>query len=125
MENRNFYKLAAIAAMTTALTTFLLWFLPKLYTPPENFDEGVLLATNFYYLLRQWVNLVHIPLALLAYFGLAYKLRKRELPRVGMGMIWFGIWGAIEMIGIATIIFAVNKSWRSSYASFNDAAKEI
>ncbi len=120
-----FYRLSAIAAFTTALTTLLLWLLPKVYAPPANFDETLVLPGNVFYMLRQWINLLHIPLALLAYFALAYKLRKTELPQVGIGFVWFIIWGVTEMTGITTIVFAVNKNWRANYAGLDDAGKLI
>ncbi len=117
MKNEaTFIKISAICAFTTAVTTTLLWLLPKLYAVPQDFDEAVALAKNPLYMARQWVNLLHIPLALTAYFGLTYVLRKRELPKVGLGMIWFLIWGVVEMMGISGIIFSVNGNWRAKYA---------
>ena len=116
-------KIAGISAILTAITTFLLWLLPKLYDAPDNFEASIQLAKNPYYISRLWVNLLHIPLALIAYFGLAYKLRNRELPKVGIGMIWFIIWGAIEMIGISGIIFTVSKNWRANYASASETVQ--
>lgn len=43
--------------------------------------------------------------------------------KVGMGFLWFGIWGAIEMVGVAIIIFAVNKNWRASYPTLDESSK--
>lgn len=123
--DKVFYRMAAIAAFVTAVTTFLLWLLPRLYEGPKNFEEGLLLADNRFYMSRQWINLLHIPLALTAYFGLAYKLRSRELPKVSLGFVWFLIWGITEMTGIAAIIFSVNKTWRASYNAVNESQQEI
>jgi hypothetical protein len=124
-HNRTILRLAGVAAMMTAATTFLLWLLPKLYVSPTNFTERTALATNTFYLARQWVNLLHIPLALTAYFGLAYKLGKREFPKVALGMMWFLIWGIVEMTGIAGIIFVVNNNWRIRYSSAPDSLKAV
>lgn len=126
MKNEGaFIKIAAICAFITAVTTFLLWLLPKLYIAPEDFDEAIALSRNSMYMARQWINLLHIPLALMAYFGLAYVLRKRELPKVGIGMIWFLIWGIVEMIGISGIIFSVNGNWRANYVGASSSEQEI
>jgi hypothetical protein len=121
--NKIFYTTAAIAAFLSAGTTFLLWFLPRLYTAPGNFEERVALVNNQYYMLKQWVNFFHIPLALTAYLALAYKLRIRELPKVISGMMWFIAWGLIEMAGMAMIIFSVNKDWRANYAAADSAKR--
>nr|WP_299342841.1 hypothetical protein [Allomuricauda sp.] len=120
-----FIRITAICAFLTSLTTTLLWLLPKLYAAPTSFEEGVALAANSMYMARLWVNLLHIPLALTAYFGMAYILRKRELPKVGLGMVFFGIWGIVEMIGVSGIIFAVNGNWRTDYTTATVAEKVI
>lgn len=122
-ESQTFFRLAALCAFATALTTFLLWLLPRLYTPPQTFEQGVALAHTAPYLARQWVNLLHIPLALTAYFALAYRLLDREPVKAAFGMLWFVVWGAIEMTGIATIIFAVNGTWRVGYEAASAAQK--
>ena len=126
MKNTKlFYRICAIASIVTAVTTFLLWLLPRLYTAPTAFEQQATLAGNVYYMLKQWINFFHIPLALTAYFGLAYKLRDRELPKVSLGMIWFIIWGVIEMTGISAIIFTINKNWRSNYSLADETQKLI
>jgi hypothetical protein len=124
-EEKTFYLIAAGAAFLTAGTTFALWLLPRLYPPPANFAAGVELAGNGYYMARQWINLLHIPLALTAYFALAYKLRKKILPVAGLGFVWFIIWGITEMIGIAVIIFSVNRTWRAGFDAADEARKII
>jgi hypothetical protein len=123
MYDKTFFRIAAIAAGLTSLTTFLLWLLPKLYTAPVSFEEGLSLASNPFYTSRLWVNFIHIPLALLGYYALYYKLKNRAPMKVGMGFLWFGIWGAIEMVGVAIIIFAVNKNWRASYPTLDESSK--
>ncbi|MGI9543627.1 MAG: hypothetical protein ACR2MX_10240 [Cyclobacteriaceae bacterium] len=114
-------KIAAVCAISTTITTFFLWLLPQFYQAPQTFEEGVALASNSFYLSRLWVNLLHIPLALTGYFGLAYILRNRELPKVSLGMIWFLVWGLTEMIGVSSLIFSVNGEWRSGYLLAGEA----
>ena len=117
-------KITAVAAVATAFTTFLLWLLPRLYQV-GSFEEALSLPANGYYMSRLWVNFFHIPLALTAYFGLAYKLRNRELPKVALGFVWFVIWGIVEMIGVAIIIFSINRTWRNGYAMASDTQREL
>lgn len=124
-HNQSFLKIASVCSILTAATTFLLWLLPNLYSQPANFEEAVLLHQNDYYMARQWVNFIHIPLCLTAYFGLALILYQREAALPVMGMVWFTIWGAIEMIGVSIIIFSVNFNWRSSYALADQANKTL
>ena len=124
-HEKSILKIAGAAAIITSLTTFLLWLLPRLYGTPNSFEESTEFANNIYYVAKQWVNFFHIPLALMGYFGLAYKLRTRELPKVTLGMIWFLIWGIVEMIGVSGIIFAVNRTWRANYSSASDSVKAI
>jgi hypothetical protein len=124
-NNELFYRITAIAAFVTAGTTFFLWLLPHLYEAPTNFEKALLLSDNVIYLSKQWINLLHIPLALTAYFGLAYKLRDRELPKVSLGLIWFIMWAITEMIGVSIIIFSVNKNWRANYTSASESQQEI
>lgn len=124
-HDRELMILAGCCAILTSFTTFLLWLLPKLYETPASFLEGAQLANNVYYQSRLWVNFMHIPLALIAYWGLAHKLRSRELPKVTLGMIWFSIWGTVEMVGLSGIIFAVNKNWRTNYLTASDSTKKL
>lgn len=125
MYNQIFLKIAAGAAFSSAVTTFLLWLLPHLYNAPASFEEGVLLHQNFYYMAKQWVNLLHIPLALTAYFGLCLVSYKRRFGLSLFGMMWFSIWGAIEMIGVSIILISVNYNWRSGYQQANDLNKAV
>ncbi|MDH3709166.1 MAG: hypothetical protein OER04_04725 [Cyclobacteriaceae bacterium] len=123
--DKLFLKIAALASFSTVLTTFLLWLLPNFYHAHGSFSEGIDLAANPFYMGRLWVNFWHIPLALTAYFGFVYTLRNRELPKVSLGMIWFLIWGTVEMTGIAGIIFAVNNHWRSAFNSASATQQEV
>jgi hypothetical protein len=124
-NNITFLKIASVSASLTAVTTFLLWGLPHLYNSPSNFEEGVLLSENSYYLTKQWVNFIHIPLALTGYFGLTIILFQRQPILSTFGMIWFTIWGTIEMIGVSIILFSVNFNWRSTYKVASEGNKTV
>lgn len=76
-------------------------------------------------MMRLWVNFFHIPLALLGYYALLCQVKSREPVKAGIGFTWFSIWGAIEMVGVATLIFAVNKTWRTSYPTLDESGKQM
>ncbi|MEM1340012.1 MAG: hypothetical protein AAGF96_19795 [Bacteroidota bacterium] len=124
-DERLVMQLCGIAAMVTALTTFLLWLLPKFYPAFEQYATAPELHDNIFYISRQWVNLFHIPLAIAGYFGLAYTLREREPAKVCLGMLWFLIWGIVEMMGVSGIIFAVNRNWRAKFQRADTIGKEM
>ena len=123
--DRPFIRIAALCAFATAITTFLLWLLPKLYEAPHTFEAGLALAQNTPYLARQWVNLLHIPLALMAYVAFAYTRLQSQPLKAAFGMVWFVIWGTVEMMGVATILFAVNGTWRRAYPAAEPAQQAV
>jgi hypothetical protein len=115
-------RAAAIAAVLSAVTTFLLWLLPRLYEAPQGFEETLRLHQNGFYLGRLWVNFIHIFLALAAYGGAAAVLWRRSPGLAGYGLISFLLWGFVELVGVAINIFAVNATWR---AQFSTATPEV
>ena len=117
-------RFAAICAALTAITTFLLWLLPRYYSAPT-FEDAVALHTNAFYLARLWVNFIHIFLALVAYGAAAWLLSRSAPGLAGAGFLWFVFWGFTELLGITTIIFAVNRTWRPRFATASAEAKAV
>ena len=74
---------------------------------------------------RLWINFFHLPLALTGYFGLMMLLTRQGITLAAFAMIWFLLWGVIEMTGIAVNLFSVNMEWRAGYENANVATKEI
>ena len=124
-NNSSFLRISSIAAFISAFTTFLLWFLPKLYLSPKNFEDSILLYNNTYYMLRLWVNFIHIPLALTAYFGLVLILFQRQPAKSVFGMIWFIVWGLVEMVGIGILLVSVNFNWRKNYELADELKRNV
>jgi hypothetical protein len=59
--HRSFLRTGAVCAVLSAVTTFLLWLLPRFYDALVGFlDESVALHVNPAYMARWWVNFVHI-----------------------------------------------------------------
>lgn len=117
-------RFASSAAALSAITTFLLWLLPQLYQPPGDFSQAIALHQNPAYLARLWVNFVHIFLALSAYAAAAYILWRRSPLLVGLGFVWFVLWGLTELIGVSTNLFAVNATWRAGFDSASPAVQD-
>jgi hypothetical protein len=72
--SRTALRFASACAGVSAVTTFLLWLLPRMVTAPRGFEEAVNLHRNPYYMARLWVNFGHVFLALVAYGAAAYVL---------------------------------------------------
>jgi len=124
VPSARFLRVAGAAAVLSAVTTFLLWALPRAYARPVDFDASVALHRNAIYLARYWVNFVHIFLALTAYTGVALLLARRSLGFAVLGLLFFLAWGLTELLGVATILFAVNGTWRVGYAAADPATQE-
>jgi hypothetical protein len=75
------------------------------------------LHQNSIYLARLWVNFVYIFFALAAYAAAATLSWRRSRALAGFGLLCFMLWGFVELIGVATNIFAVNFTRRAQYAS--------
>lgn len=109
--------LGGIAAVTSAATTFLLWYLPRTYAAPADFAEVVALHAEPAYLARLWVNYVHVFVALFAYGVVAAVLRGRAPLAAAVGMTAFAFWCLAEALGISITIWAVNDTWRAGFAA--------
>jgi len=67
-DDRLLFRAGAICAGASAVTTFLLWLLPRLYQAPVGFEASLRLHAEPLYMARLWVNLVHEFLALTGVF---------------------------------------------------------
>ncbi|WP_299321386.1 hypothetical protein [Parasphingopyxis sp.] len=110
-----FLRLAAGAALLSAVTTFFLWYLARQVPGAESFDDAARLHANGPFMARQWVNLFHIPLALLAYIGITRAVSPQARGWALGGLVFFVIWGVVEMAGVAINIFALNGTLRPAY----------
>jgi hypothetical protein len=123
--SRRALAFAAACAFLSAVTTFLLWLLPRLYAAPDTFEQSIELHANPFYLARLWVNFIHIFLALVAYGAAAWLLRARSTALAGFGFLWFCLWGFTELLGVTMNIFAVNATWRSQFAAATPEVQEV
>ncbi len=108
-------RTGAVLAAASAVSTFLLWLLPRFVGTPADFVAMIALHENPWHLARLWVNFVHNWIALFAYMTMGYVLARRAPGWTAAGLAAFAIWAVVELVGIAVSIFAVNGSWRARY----------
>ena len=117
----KFLKTAGICAVLTAITTFLLWLLPKFYGDVSTESDKIMLSINPFYMSRLWINFIHVFLALVGYLGAAVIIFQQSRGLALSGFMWFLLWGFTELLGLSVLIFAVNGSWRRDYMGANEA----
>jgi len=122
-DDRLLYRAGAICAAASAVTTFLLWLLPRLYEAPADFDASVRLHAEPLFMARLWVNFIHEFLALTAYGAAAAALWQRSRFLAGSGFLWFVLWAFTEALGVSINIWAVNASWRSHFDAADPATR--
>ncbi len=110
-------RLGGVAGLITAITTFLLWYLPRTYDVAPGFDGVIALHAEPAYMARLWINFWHVFLALLAYGVVAAVLWQRSKFWAAFGFIAFSFWCLIEAVGVSINIWAVNETWRAGYVS--------
>lgn len=120
MFSKKFYRFAALCAIISGVTTFLLWALPFGYQDGK--VSSASLHTNNFYLARWWVNFFHVFFALFAYWAVVAKKMRTEAGAVSLGFICFLIWGITELLGVSVLLFAVNFNWRTNLAAATDQA---
>jgi hypothetical protein len=124
-DDRMLFRAGALCAGASAVTTFLLWLLPRLYEPANGFDESLHLYADPLYMTRWWVNFVHVFLALTGYWAAATALWYRNRFLASSSLLWFLLWGFTEIVGVSINIWAVNRTWRAQYATADPTTQEI
>ena len=109
-------KFSGFCAAASAVTTFLLWFLPRHIHYPSD-PAGIGLQDDPFLIGKLWVNFTHIFLALVGYGGTAWLLSRRSPALAFGGFVAFLIWGFTELLGVTIDIFAVNRTWRAGFAT--------
>ena len=108
-------RMAGICAILSALTTFLLWYLPRTYNVASGFEGSIALHAEPAYMARLWINFWHVFLALFAYGVLAAILARQKPGWAAIGFIAFLIWAITESLAVSINIWAVNETWRPEY----------
>lgn len=123
--NRSFFRTGGVCAALSAITTFLLWYLPRTYAAPAGFEESLLLHANPAAMARWWVNFIHIFLALAGYAATAWALWPKSRMLSALGLLWFVLWGFTEIVGVSIQIWSVNRTWRAGWEAADAATRAI
>ena len=118
METR-FVRFGAVCSVLLAVTTFLLWLLPRYVPEAVTFEARLALASNPYYLGRLWVNFTHMFLGFAAYLAVYAILREKARGFATLGLGFYFIWVLVELLALSINLFAVNAAWRGGYAAAN------
>ena len=116
----RFFRLAAVCALLTALTTLVVQVMPNLWNDAKSFEQQVELRLNSLYLTNRWVVLLHCALVVVSMFALGLPAMRRAPVAVIFGFLAFACFGFTEILRTAISIFAINRNWRAVYASAVD-----
>lgn len=115
----TFFRVAAVCALLSAITTFGVHLLPLLVPPPVTFEDQIALAVNPAYVFRLWWVLAHILLVLFSMWGFAGAKLPASAGPVGFGLFGFLLFSMAELVRTSLALNAVN-AWRALYASGSD-----
>lgn len=117
----NFYRVAGIASILSAITTLGLIFLPEFFAAqPEGLAGRMQRVTDPAYQLRAWVYLIHPFLAFTAALGVALAMRCRSPALALAGLLGFFLWAFTEAGQQSLTLFAFD-DWRRAWLA-GDAA---
>lgn len=120
IQNKLLRMLAA-GAYLSSFTTFLIWLFAFIHS--QTSASNLIILNNPYYQAKLWMNLMNIPLSIMAYAGLTWILVKRNAFKPIVGMIWCLISGLIEMG--AVLVLLINEKWRVNYFVLETFCKSV
>lgn len=115
-KTRSALLAGAVCAALSAVTTFLLWQLPRLAAAHVSAEPGIAPAHPLL-LAQLGVNLGHVFLALAGYAAAARLAAERSPALAWAGLVAFGAWTFAEALGVSINLWAVNATWKSAYAT--------
>lgn len=115
----TFFRVAAVCALLSAITTFGVHLLPRLVPPPVTFEDQIALAVNPAYVFRLWWVLAHILLVLFSMWGFAAAKLPSAAGPAGFGLFGFLLFGLAELVRTSLALNSVN-AWRGLYAAAPD-----
>ncbi|HJS51227.1 MAG TPA: hypothetical protein VJ781_04950 [Pyrinomonadaceae bacterium] len=119
-SSRAFFRLAAIAAFLSGLTTLAVHLLPRLYAGPNEFERLVGLHAEPIYILRLWIVLLHILLVVVSMLGVALRKLGDSPGLITLGFLGYLLFAAAELFRTAMGLAALNRSWRAAYVTATD-----
>jgi hypothetical protein len=122
MESPRFLRVAAVCAVVTAVTTLPIHLLDF---PSATLEEQIALSTNRLYLARIGITVVHVCLVVVSMLGVAFARWRRSPALVALGFLGYLLFAAGELSRMFLAFFALNASWRASYAQGDAAMRTL
>ena len=119
-SSRAFFRLAAIAALLSGLTTFAVHLLPRFYAGPNEFERLVGLHAEPIYILRLWIVIFHVLLVVVSMLGVALRKLNDSPGLIILGFLGYLLFAAAELFRTAMGLAALNRTWRAAYETATD-----
>lgn len=100
MHDRQFIRIAGIAALITGLTTIGVHFVEF---QGATFEERLQLANNGNYIAHRWMIILHCLCVIISMLGLAL-LRKDNRGFVSLGFLGYSVFGIAEIIRMFLVL---------------------
>lgn len=113
-----------LCGVLSSITTVTNILLPRLYTPPANFDARVALLDNGFYMARQWILLVHPFLTLTGALAIVFWKFTQHPGKTATGFVFAFAEKITEFFLGTTILFVVLGQWVRGYGATSDAAQK-
>ena len=119
--SRPFLRAAGVAGVVAGVITAAIVVLPWIHGEPRTLAERVELHTNPLYMLRLWLSFLNVFAILFASWGLAASRLRHSPGAASTGMLLLLFYGAAELLGRSTMIFAREYNWtHASIITSND-----
>lgn len=110
----QFIRFAAVCCFLTVLTT--LGIHVDFSTAPVAFEERIFLFRDTAYLFKCWWIIVHCLLVIVAMWGVALLQFRKSQGLIGLGLLFFVVFGITEITRQMFVLFYVN-GLREQYAT--------
>ena len=101
-----------------------IWHSRLLSDPPAGFEERILLFRNATYLVNRWWVIAHCLLVIVAMWGFALLLFKKTPGLVGLGFLFYCVFGIAEITRQMMVLFYTNVLREQFYTTTDTAIKE-
>jgi hypothetical protein len=118
----RFFRVAAVCALLTAVTTLCIHLLPELWAGVNTFEQRVALRTNPVYMGRFWIVILHCVLVAISMCAVGLSTISRSPLLSGFGFLGFLLFAGAELMRTSLAIFALNRAWRAQYAAEQNEA---
>lgn len=119
---KSFLRFAAVCAVLSAVTTLIVHLY---FTPPESFEERILLFKNKQYIFRNWSVVFHCVFVIVSMYAV-FLLRRIQSPGwMGTGFIFFCIFALTEIARMFTALFYTNQLRQKYFTATEETVKVL